>query len=493
MKAGDLLELAGRNLRESVLRNSLTTVGISVGVASLVAMLSLGIGLQQLAASRLAKSGLFDSIYVTSGRRMEGPGGRRQNRKGPPPPLDEPTRQKMASFEGVAEVYPDVRFPAELKLTTLNAPPSTTSVQSSDPRQSPTTSSNSSKAESNGNSPNADSTNGREYQLISGLPMSARQLETFDNMKGKYFSASDAPEIILQADEARNLSEKPEDLIGKDIVLRYASRHLMKDAEAASAAAAEYGAASELSVYAVTPNETKLKVVGVVESKADAGIRGAGSAGAYVPVDLALKLEPMQMTQTRLAGDRDPLANSYSALIVRAIRSSQVEGIEDKVKQLGYNTFSLLDATRSLRRFFAILDLFLGIFGSLALAVASLGIINTLVMSILERRREIGIMKAIGASDGDVQKLFFAEAGAMGVLGGSIGVLLGWVIGRIINFGTRVYMQRQQQFTPDDVWLVPLWLVLGAIVFSVVVSLLAGLYPAARAARLDPVQALRYD
>src|ERR1700757_3329832 len=108
MKLPDLTDLALRNLRESVLRNSLTTVGISVGVASLVAMLSLGIGLQHLAASRLAKSGLFDSIYVTSGRRMDGPGGRRQNRKGPPPPLDEPARKKMAEFNDVAEVYPDV-------------------------------------------------------------------------------------------------------------------------------------------------------------------------------------------------------------------------------------------------------------------------------------------------------------------------------------------------------------------------------------------------
>ena len=481
MKAGDLVELAGRNLRESVLRNSLTTVGISVGVASLVAMLSLGIGLQHLAASRLAKSGLFDSIYVTSGRRMEGPRGRRENRKGPPPPLDEPVRKKMADFTGVAEVYPDVRFPAELRLSSAAPQSSASAENASTATTSPDT------------APAGQSANGREYQLISGLPMSARQLETFDNMKGKYFSASDAPEVILQTDEAKNLSDKPEDLIGKEIVLRYASRHLLKDPGATSSAASEFGAASELSVYAVTPNESKLKVVGVVETKADAGIRGAGSAGAYVPVDLALKLEPMQMTQVRLAGDRDPLANSYGALIVRVNRSSQVEAVEDKIKQLGYNTFSLLDATRSLRKFFAILDLFLGIFGSLALAVASLGIINTLVMSILERRREIGIMKAIGASDGDVQKLFFAEAGAMGVLGGSLGVLLGWAIGRVINLGTRVYMERQQQFTPDDVWLVPLWLVLGAVGFSIVVSLLAGLYPAARAARLDPVQALRYD
>jgi putative ABC transport system permease protein len=479
MKAGDLVELAGRNLRESVLRNSLTTVGISVGVASLVAMLSLGIGLQHLASSRLAKSGLFDSIYVTSGRRMQGPNGRRENRKIPPPPLDQAARQKMAKFAGVEEVYPDVRFPAELKLLSANAVTSPTNNSSA-------ASSNETRAQSSEGQPS------REYQLISGLPMSARQLESFDSMKGKYFSSADAAEIILQSDEAKTLTDKPDDLLGKDIVLRYASRHLLND-DGSSSAASQYGAASELSVYAVSPKEATLKVVGLVESKADAGIRGAGSAGAYVPINFALKLEPMQMTQVRLAGDRDPLANNYSALIVRATRSSQVEGIENQIKQLGYNTFSLLDATRNLRRFFAILDLFLGIFGSLALAVASLGIINTLVMSILERRREIGIMKAIGASDGDVQKLFFAEAGAMGIFGGAVGVLLGWIIGRVINFGTRVYMQRQQQFTPDDVWLVPLWLVLGAIGFSVIVSLLAGLYPAARAARLDPVQALRYD
>jgi len=481
MKTGDLVELAARNLRESVLRNSLTTVGISVGVASLVAMLSLGIGLQHLAASRLAKSGLFDSIYVTSGRRMQGPNGRMERRKGPPPPLDEPARQKMARFTEVSEVYPDIRFPAEVRLD------SPSNIEDP-PAQEPS----SAKSESGNTTESGERSGSREYQLVSGLPMSARQLETFDNIKGRYFSAPDAAEVILQADEAKSLSDKPEEVVGKDIVLRYASRHLLKD-DATNSAASEFGAASELSVYAVTPVERKVKIVGLVESKADAGIRGAGSAGAYVPIAFAQQLEPMQMTQVRLAGDRDPLSNSYQALIVRVSRSAQVEPVEDKIKQLGYNTFSLLDATRSLRKFFAILDLFLGIFGSLALAVASLGIINTLVMSILERRREIGIMKAIGASDGDVQKLFFAEAGAMGIFGGTLGVVLGWIIGRVINFGTRVYMQRQQQFTPDDVWLVPLWLVLGAIGFSLMVSLVAGLYPAARAARLDPVQALRYD
>jgi putative ABC transport system permease protein len=136
--------------------------------------------------------------------------------------------------------------------------------------------------------------------------------------------------------------------------------------------------------------------------------------------------------------------------------------------------------------------MFLGVFGSLALAVASLGIINTLVMAILERRREIGIMKALGASDTDVKMIFFLEAGTMGVLGGALGVAIGWTIGRVINFGTNIYLRRID-IKPENFWYVPLWLVAGALVFSVVVSLCAGLYPASRAAKLDPVKALRHD
>ena len=134
---------------------------------------------------------------------------------------------------------------------------------------------------------------------------------------------------------------------------------------------------------------------------------------------------------------------TYATVSVRVTSPKYVQSVEAAVRKMGFNTFSITDATRNLRQFFAVLDLFLGIFGSLALAVASIGIVNTLVMAILERRREIGIMKALGASDTDVKKLFFAEAGAMGVMGGALGVALGWVIGRVINLGTNLYLRRQ--------------------------------------------------
>src|SRR5258705_8400441 len=113
---------------------------------------------------------------------------------------------------------------------------------------------------------------------------------------------------------------------------------------------------------------------------------------------------------------------AYASLSVRVKSPSLVDATEKKIKDLGFGAFSLLDASKSLRIFFSVFDLLLGIFGSLALAVATLGIINTLVMAILERRREIGVLKALGAADSDVKQLFFVEAGVMGLAGGVLRV-----------------------------------------------------------------------
>src|SRR5262249_25050524 len=215
-------------------------------------------------------------------------------------------------------------------------------------------------------------------------------------------------------------------------------------------------------------------------------------SSVFLPIAFAESLNMIQPGDLRNIV-RPAEGKTYQALIVRVAKSKDIAGIEEEIKKQGFGAFSLLDASRNVRIVFIFVDLFLGIFGSLAVVVASLGIVNTLVMAILERRREIGIMKALGASDGDVKKIFFVEACSMGVLGGGLGVGLGWLIGRVINLGTNIYLQRTLEAKPQDFWYVPLWLMLGAVGFSAVVSLFAGLYPASRAAKLDPVQALRHE
>src|ERR1700756_4804671 len=199
VKIPDLTELALRNLRESLLRNSLTTVGISVGVASLVAMLSLGTGLQQMISRRLEKSGLFDTVFVSSRRDLRG--GRQEERSGPIPGesrvLDEAARVEMEHLANVKEVYPDIRFSTELQF-----------------EDKP------------------------HLTMISALPLSAKSNDSFDGMQGRFFSSDTASEVILQKSFAEELlgktpplgqpepsvAELAKPLLGKELTMRYAQR-----------------------------------------------------------------------------------------------------------------------------------------------------------------------------------------------------------------------------------------------------------------------------
>jgi putative ABC transport system permease protein len=294
-----------------------------------------------------------------------------------------------------------------------------------------------------------------------------------------------------------DVGKAPASLLGQEITLRFAQRQALpppSDAAPTDAPNRAVGPDEEAMGFSIVPSEKKFRVVGVTPaSDSGSGQVGFNNAGIYLPLAVAEKLEVVQQGDLREMSRAAPATGTrYAALNVRASSPNAVAQIESSVTHMGFATFSLIDVTRNLRTFFAIFDMFLGIFGSLALAVASLGIINTLVMAILERRREIGVLKALGAADRDVQRLFFAEAGVMGLMGGLFGVALGWAIGRAIQIATMIYLKRQGVNAPN-IWTVPWWLVAGAIVFSVVVSLASGIYPASRAAKLDPVEALRYE
>ena len=459
MKTRDLTELAFRNLREAILRNSLTTLGVAVGVASLVAMLSLGVGLQTLASQRLTRSGLFDAVFVTSARNFRGEGPGRPPRAAAAPAqapkeaklLDDDVIQQIQKLPNVTEVYPQIRFVTDVRFADHNY---TTSVL--------------------------------------GMPDSSRTGGAFEGMIGKYFSSPTAEEAILQIEFAKELSDQPVSLVGKELILRYAQRAAKRTQAEEDEALLDAMSGSAPGALSIVTREKKLRIVGIIETDPSAGFGGFGGGRLLIPLQTAEQLHVAQPTDLQAMMSGDSGKPAYLALTVRAKSPKDVAKLEAAIKQLGFSTFSLLDATRGLRLVFTVFDLFLGLFGSLALTVASLGIINTLVMAILERRREIGILKALGATDRDIRSLFFAEAGAMGLLGGICGVTLGWLIGQALTWGTTIYLKRQD-LPGVKISYVPWWLALGAIVFAIVVSLIAGLYPASRAAKLNPVEALRYE
>jgi putative ABC transport system permease protein len=448
----DLAGLAVRNLREALLRNSLTTLGIAVGVASLVAMLSLGAGLQHLANQRLSQSGLFDAVMVSprnSFSDFERAAARNQAPAGAPRVLDEAARSEIEKLPSVVEVYPNIRFPTEIRF------------------------------------------DGNPYPtVVAGIPASDRTDGSFDGMTGSFFSSPSADEAILQIEFARELSpavsKDPGSLLGQDITLRYAERQpLPPESGASSSDAAAAG-------FSLVSRQMKLRIVGIVETEPASGFAGPGRGRLLIPQQVAEQLSAAQASDLRDFLNGGSAKKTYQSLTVHVANTSDVQRVENAIKDMGFSAFSLLDAAHNLRVVFVVFDLLLGIFGSLALIVASLGIINTLVMAILERRREIGVLKALGADDSDIRGLFFAEAGVMGLLGGICGVVLGRLIGAALNLGTNIYLARQS-LPSTTISLVPWWMVGLAIAFAVIVSLAAGIYPASRAAKLNPIEALRYE
>ena len=165
---------------------------------------------------------------------------------------------------------------------------------------------------------------------------------------------------------------------------------------------------------------------------------------------------------------------------------------------MGFKTYCFAAQYDEIRRFFMIFDIALGCVGAVALMIAAMGIINTMVMSVVERRREIGILKSLGADDGDIRWLFIAESGMIGVIGSAIGVVIGWVVTIIATFVGRIIIAEigeadMEQLKQFQLFVLPVWLIFVAIAFGTVVSLIAGLYPSSRAASVDPVKALRNE
>ena len=226
-------------------------------------------------------------------------------------------------------------------------------------------------------------------------------------------------------------AQDPGGLIGKNLTLSYAGR-------------TSDGEVDPTTGFQVRRVDLECRLVGIVERDvAPLAIGGGPALSVIIPEGLAKSIDAEVVTnaQSLLRDVSEP--KTYGSLTVKVKQAKFTQDVEDRLRGLGYTVFSVNDALRGAKNAFIILDVFLSLIGSIALAVSSLGIVNTMVMSILERTREIGIMKAIGASDNDIRRIFLIEASVIGVLGGFVGIALGWIVGRVINFGANVSIRSQ--------------------------------------------------
>ncbi len=274
--------------------------------------------------------------------------------------------------------------------------------------------------------------------------VSGQNSSPFELVAGTNFSQNDYSEVVLGEEFIKTFSQDyPENFIGRSVNLVFGEK------------------------------EFSAKIVGVAKGE------NIMSYGLFIPLGLASQIKERA---------------SYDSLRVKAARVQDVAGISTQIQELGLQTVTLDSLVSQITKYFRILQLALGSFGIIIIGVASLSIINTMIMAILERTREIGVMRAVGASRRDIIKVFSFEAGAIGFLGGVFGISLG----RLIAFGFDTLINQyltQQNIIQTEVHLfvTPWWLVLGLLAFATLVGMCAGLYPAIRASRLDPVEALRRE
>jgi putative ABC transport system permease protein len=187
----------------------------------------------------------------------------------------------------------------------------------------------------------------------------------------------------------------------------------------------------------------------------------------------------------------------YNQVVVKLSDPKAAVDIAKQITDMGFQAFTPQSFVQGINSFYQVLQIIFGGVGAIALLVAAIGIANTMTMSILERTREIGLMKAVGATNRDVLAIFLGEASGIGFLGGLGGVIIGWLAGQAINVLAIVYLagQASQQggMPPSVAVYTPIWLPVFALIFSTFIGMISGLYPALRAATMIPVMALKYE
>ena len=492
----DLLRLAFRNLREAKLRATLTSMGVIVGVAVIVTMVSFGLGLQRNMLSRFRALDLFNEMRVfgknvfamaaaggnqNSARRGENPNDRRgpsfRPDKDPTRILDDAAIAEISKIPGVAYVEPSLSI-----FTYVRA---------------------------NGHS---------QIESIGGasVPNASSRFKEFK--AGQMISSPDADEAVVKDTFARDFGfEKPEDAIGKTIeFLAAPSENTAKEKSKSKDEPEEAPGFFGLPLDQDSAGDNgsgelvakTFRIVGVInteikEGAGQGGLRGLlPDARIYITLKAAREWSsehrgPMGMVALALARQSGSLGQTegegYDSAVIRVTDPVVLTEVRRQLTERGFGSFSIVDQLDQIRTVFLIIDSVLGLLGGISLLVASFGIANTMIMSILERTREIGIMKAIGAEDREIKLIFFFEAAVIGLSGGVMGSLAAWGIDAVANRLAYRFILKPQGASFVDFFYLPPYLWLGAISFALAVSILAALYPAARAARIDPVRALRHD
>lgn len=453
LKKIDLAEMVWTNLWRRKVRTVLTTTGVIIGTTAMVAMISIGVGMQKNLTEQLGSMGNITEISVMPKYEFSEGADIFAQLPDPVKKLDDAAIRDIRKIKGVAAATPQITIPG-VELT-YGAYRVNTTVTGVEPAE------------------------GEKFEV---------KMEA-----GRYFNRSDNKVILVGYKLPEKLQSKnkikPKGLmIGKNPLENTSPQD--KSVEAISG---QKSSTEELSSIGIlnknvslkfsggsTQEETKtlnIKVVGIIDETG-----GQEDFSVIIPLKLASELVKWQNPGISKKG--------YDTVKVRVETPEMVEKAQEGIERLGFTFFSMKQMLAAVNNISKIVQIFLGGIGAIALLVACFGIINTMIMSIYERTREIGIMKVIGASITDIRQIFLLEAASIGFLGGVGGLIIAWSGTLIVNLLATTFLGKGQSVT---LIYIPFWLAVFAICFATIIGLLSGIYPAMRAANISPLEAIRRE
>ncbi len=450
MKLIDLLRMSGGSLFKRKFRTILTVLGVVIGTTSIIVMLSLGIGMKSAMLEEMSSYASLTTIEIYQ-----------PNRWGPSSDsdteelfLDDELVEMLRGIEHVTMVSPQFEIWAIIRIGNYEANTNIVGL-------SPEAMERMAIPLAQGSYPQP----GAPLAFIYGNAMP----QYFRNTKTgtyEYWDTGTLPPIDLYNDTA--------------YVIFDTDRYWMA------------GSLDENGQLIPQPKKYLIEACGMVEGDVDDW--NSYSYGVYCDID-ALKTQLQQVFKGRVIPGQPTMKSGkpyreifYSTINVEVDDMDNVADVQSLINSMGYETYAASEWISSEMDQMNVIQAVLGGIGAVSLFVAAIGITNTMMMSIYERTKEIGIMKVIGCRIRDIQTLFLMEAGFIGFIGGIVGVGLSYGLSVVIN-----NLVAQSEFGIERISRIPLWLSLLSIVFAIGIGMLSGLFPSIRAMRLSPLAAIRSE
>lgn len=431
MRFTDFISLIIDNLSRRKGRVLLTAIGVVIGTAAVVTLVSLGVGLQKSATSQLWGINDLTSIQVYPGY-----------------PMSEGPMAQQITEEDIKKLTPDA-------LDSFRAIPGVTQIVM------------------------------KQY-IQGGMEISLDKLSAWGSAIG--VNVTDVQDMGLQASQGSTALSKGQVVVGSAFSNNFYDPNPRPNSEPVTPPDL-MGQKLKIKLTRWSEDGTTstksytLEVVGVL-----AETRGESDYSMYMVLDEVTKWNEW------FAGKRiDYKKDGYNQVDVKVESPKIVVDIANQITDMGYQAYTPQSTVEGINSYFSTMQLIFGGVGAIALLVAAIGIANTMAMAILERTREIGIMKAVGATNNNILTIFLGESAGIGFLGGIGGVLVGWAICAVINALGGSMLATGGGMGTQLAASIPFWLPAFSIAFATLIGLISGLYPALNAATLIPIDALKYE